>query len=163
MARGYRLNGARARGPQVVDKSQVLEGRLSIELPLSVAETIEGVRGEAEPLAGEAGLLIMQAVMNAEVESLAGPKGKHDPHRTATRWTAQPGYVVLAGKKVTMTRPRVRTMAGCEVNLRSYQRFQSAPRRQTSIYKKLANGLSTGNTSRRSTTSPKAAASARAR
>lgn len=143
MAREYRRDGVRASGPRVVEKSQVLGGRVSIELPLSVAEIIEGVSQEAEQLAGEAGLLIMQAVMDAEVESLAGPKGKHDPHRTATRWTAQPGYVVLAGQKVTVTKPRVRTMEGCEVNLRSYQRFQSAPRRQASIYRKLANGIST--------------------
>src|SRR5215510_11823644 len=104
MARGYRRKGVRASGPQVVDKSQVLDGRVSIELPLSVAEIIEGVRGEAEQLAGEAGLLIMRAVMDAEVASLAGPKGKHDPNRTATRWTSQPGYVVLAGKKVSITK-----------------------------------------------------------
>lgn len=143
MAGEYRRRGVRARGPRVVDKSQVLEGRVNIEVPVSVAEIIEGVGQEAEQLAGEAGLLIMKAVMDAEVESLAGPKGKHDPERTATRWTAQQGYVALAGKKAPVVKPRVRTLQGCEVNLRSYQRFQSAPRRQTSIYKKLVNGIST--------------------
>lgn len=143
MARGYRRNGVRASGPQVVDKSPVLSGRVRIELPLSVAEIIEGVGQEAEQLAGEAGLLIMKAVMDAEVESLAGPKGKHDPGRSATRWTSQQGYVVLAGKKAPVVKPRVRTLEGCEVNLRSYERFQSAPRRQASIYKKLVNGIST--------------------
>lgn len=127
----------------MVDKSQFLDGRVSIALPASVAQIIEGVSQEAEQLAGEAGLLIMKAVMDAEVESLAGSKGKHDPHRTATRWTAQPGYVVLAGKKVPVIKPRVRTLTGGEVNLRSYQRFQSAPRRQASVYKKLINGIST--------------------
>lgn len=143
MARGYRKRRGRASGPPVLDKSQVFSGRVGIELPLSVAQIIEGVSHEAEQLAGEAGLLIMRAVMDAEVESLAGPKGKHDPDRTATRWTAQPGYVVLAGKKVPVVKPRVRTMAGCEVNLRSYQQFQSAPRRQASVYRKLVNGIST--------------------
>jgi len=127
----------------VVDKSQVLDGRVSIELPASVAQIIEGVSREAEQLAGQAGLLIMKAVMDAEVGSLAGPKGKHDPDRTATRWAAQPGYVVLAGKKVTVTRPRVRDKAGHEVPLSSYEQFQSPPRRQGSIYKKLVNGIST--------------------
>lgn len=143
MARGYRKRAKRTRGPQVVDKSQVLNGRVSIELPVSVAEIIEGVSQEAEQLAGQAGLLIMKAVMDAEVASLAGPKGRHDPRRTATRWTTQRGYVVLAGKKVPVTKPRVRTMTGCEVNLRSYRRFQSAPRRQASIYRKLIHGIST--------------------
>jgi transposase-like protein len=143
MARGYRKSRRRASLPQVVDKSEVLEGRVSVELPFSVAQIIEGVSQEAEQLAGEAGLLIMKAVMDAEVESIAGPKGNHDPERTATRWTAQPGYVVLAGKKASVIRPRVRTLTGREVKLRSYERFQSAPRRQASIYKKLVNGIST--------------------
>lgn len=143
MARGYRKRGRQASLPQVVDKSQALDGRVSIELPVSVAQIIEGVSQEAEQLAGEAGLLIMKAVMDQEVALLAGPKGKHDPDRTATRWTAQPGYVVLAGKKVPVIRPRVRTKEGSEVNVRSYARFQSAPRRQAGIYKKLVNGIST--------------------
>lgn len=142
MARRYRDSGRQTSLPQVVDKSQVLAGRVSIELPVSVAQIIEGVSQEVEQLAGEAGLRIMQAVMDAEVESLAGPKGRHNPDRTATRWTAQPGYVVLAGKKVPVIRPRVRSQTG-EVNLHSYARFQSAPRRQASTYKKLVNGIST--------------------
>jgi len=143
MARGYRKERARARGPQVVDKSQVLGGRVSVELPVSLAEVIDGVGEEIERLTGQAGLLIMKAVMDAEVESLAGPKGRHDPNRTATRWTAQQGYVVLAGKKVNVTKPRVRHKAGHEVNLSSYQRFQSPPRRQASVCKKLIHGVST--------------------
>lgn len=142
MARRYRHSGRQTSLPQVVDKSQVLDGRVSIELPVTVAQILDGVSQEAEQLAGEAGLLIMKAVMDAEVESLAGPKGKHDPHRSATRWTAQPGYVVLAGKKVPVIKPRVRTQTG-EVDLQSYAQFQSAPRRQASIYKKLVNGIST--------------------
>lgn len=143
MARGYRKSGRQASFPQVVDKSQVLDGRVSIELPASVANILEGVRQDVEQLAGEAGLVIMKAVMDQEVALLAGPKGKHDPDRTATRWTAQPGYVVLAGKKVPVIKPRVRSKTGSEVNLRSYAQFQSAPRRQASIYKKLVNGIST--------------------
>lgn len=143
MARRYRKGIAGASGPQVVDKSQVLDGQVSIQLPVSVAQIIEGVSREAEQLAGEAGLLIMKAVMDAEVGSLAGPKGRHDPDRSSTRWTSQPGYVVLAGKKVKVTKPRVRDKAGHEVPLRSYQQFQSPPRRQASMYKKLVNGIST--------------------
>lgn len=127
----------------MVDKSEALRGRVSVELPVSLAEVIDGVGSEIERLTGQAGLLIMKAVMDAEVESLAGPKSKHDPNRTTTRWAQQPGYVVLAGKKVKVTKPRVRDKTGHEVNLSSYQQFQSPPRRQTSICKKLIRGIST--------------------
>ena len=133
MTRRYRKSRTRARSPRVVDKSEVLGGRVRVELPVSLAEVIGGVGEEIERLTGQAGLLIMKAVMDAEVESLAGPKGRHDPNRTATRWAQQQGYVVLAGKKVNVTKPRVRDKAGHEVNLSSYQRFQSPPRREASI------------------------------
>lgn len=141
--RGYRRAAVQASGPQVVDKSQALGARVSVELPVSVAEVIDGVSEEIERLTGEAGLLIMKAVMDAEVESLAGPKGRHDLHRTSTRWTGQQGYVVLAGKKVKVIKPRLRDKGGHEVPLSSYQQFQSPPRRQAGICKKLIHGLST--------------------
>ena len=128
---------------RVVESADVLSGRVTVELPVSIAEVIGGVSSEIERLAGEAGLLIMQSVMNAEVESLAGPKGRHDPQRQATRWTNQPGYVTLGGKKTKVTKPRVRSMDGHEVSLASYERFQSPPRRQSSIVRKLINGIST--------------------
>ena len=91
MAREYRKASARASSPQIVEKSRTLGARVHVELPVSVAEVIGGVSEEIERLTGQAGLLIMKAVMDAEVESLTGPKGRHDPHRTSTRWTAQQG------------------------------------------------------------------------
>ena len=41
-----------------------------------------------------------------------------------------------------MTKPRVRDKAGHEVNLSSYERFPSPPRREASICKKLIHGVS---------------------
>ena len=67
MARGYRKSSTRARGPQVVGKSEALGGRVSVELPVTLAEVIGGVGEEIERLTGQAGLLIMKAVMDAEV------------------------------------------------------------------------------------------------
>lgn len=145
MARKYRKRAKKAsrNNGEIVDRSEVLSGRVQVELPVSLAEIIEGVSDDIEQLSGEAGLLIMNAVMQGEVEALAGPKGKHDPDRKATRWTKQGGYVVMAGKKVAVTRQRLRDLEGHEVGLKSYERFQSPPRRQRSIHKKLINGIST--------------------
>ena len=84
-----------------------MAGRVAVELPVSLAEVIDGVSEEIERLAGAAGLLIMRAVMEAEVASLAGPKGQHDPDRRVFRWGDQPGYAVLGGAKVRLGHPRV--------------------------------------------------------
>ncbi len=44
---------------------------------------IDGVSEEVERPTGEAGLLIMKAVMDADVESRTVPTGQHDPDREA--------------------------------------------------------------------------------
>lgn len=145
MARRYRRHGTASsrRRTRIVEKDEALAGRVAIELPVVAADVIRGVSDEIERLAGEAGLRIMQAVMQAEVESLAGPKGRHESERPMTRWGQQGGYIVLAGKKVRLKRPRVRNEDGGEVALESYGRFQSPPRRQQSIYRPLIRGIST--------------------
>jgi hypothetical protein len=146
MARAYRKRSKKAspkKSCDFVDVADVLADRVHVEFPVSLAEIIAGVSDDIERLSGEAGLLIMQAVMKGEVDALAGPKGKHDPDREATRWTKQRGYVVMAGKKVPVTRQRLRDLDGHEISLTSYKRFQSPPRRQRSIFNKLIHGIST--------------------
>ena len=131
------------RQPRIVGRDEALTDRVAVELPVSLAEVIDGVSEEIERLAGAAGLLIMREVMDAEVASLAGPKGEHDLQREAFRWGHQAGYAVLGGAKVGLEHPRVRSRNGREVTLHSYERFQSPPRRQRSIVKKLVHGIST--------------------
>ena len=99
MARRYRKSRRESRGrrPQIVDGDGALAGRVAVELPVSLAEVINGVSEEIERLAGAAGLLIMGEVMAAEVTSLAGPRGKHDSGRDLFRWGHQTGYAVLGG------------------------------------------------------------------
>jgi transposase-like protein len=127
----------------MVDRDEVGAARVVVELPVSLAEVIDGVTEEIEQLAGQAGRLIMRSVMEAEVERLAGPKGRHEPDRPMSRWGGQPGYAVLAGRKVKLLRPRVRDERKQEVPLTSYARFQSPPRRQGSIVRQLIHGIST--------------------
>ena len=145
MARRYRKSRkeSRDRGPQIVERDGALADRVAVELPVSLAEVINGVSDEIERLAGAAGLLIMREVMEAEVTSLAGPKGRHDCAREIFRWGHQAGFAVLGGAKVRLDHPRARDREGHEVALHSYERFQSPPRRQRSIVNKLVRGIST--------------------
>ena len=68
--------------------------------------------------------------MDAEVAELAGPKGQHDPDRTANRHGTESGTVTLGGRRVPVRRPRVRTVASDgqperEVALEAYQTLAS--------------------------------------
>lgn len=145
MARRYRKGAAKSSRPQpkIVERDQALTQRVAVELPVSLAEVIDGVSSEIERLAGQAGLLIMQEVLEGEVTSLAGPKGKHESSRQFFRWGQQAGYAILGGAKVSLDHPRVRDRDGREVTLQGYERFQSPPRRQQSVVRKLVHGIST--------------------
>ncbi|GAA3224020.1 hypothetical protein GCM10020216_037340 [Nonomuraea helvata] len=50
-------------------------------------------------LAVQSGLAVMFAILEEDVTSLCGPRGKHDPDRTAVRHGSEAGSVVLGGRK----------------------------------------------------------------
>jgi transposase-like protein len=52
------------------------------------------------------GLEVMAELMQAEVTELAGPKGRHDPERPATRHGNDAGTITLGGRRVPVRRPR---------------------------------------------------------
>src|SRR5580704_13528031 len=71
------------------------------------------------------GLEVMSELQEAEVAEIAGPKGKHDPDRSAYRHGSEAGRVTLGGRRVPVQRPRVRSLEGAEVRLESYDTFAS--------------------------------------
>jgi hypothetical protein len=76
------------------------------------------------------GLGVMGELIDAEVTEQAGPKGRHDPARTAVRHGTEDGKVTLGGRRIPVRRPRVRTVADDdgverEVRLESYDTFAS--------------------------------------
>ncbi len=60
------------------------------------------------------GLQVLQQMMAAEVEQLAGPKGRHDPQRQAVRHRTAVGSVFLGDRKISVPHPRVRAADGSE-------------------------------------------------
>src|SRR3954465_14352163 len=75
-------------------------------------EIAADVREGLLAIAVGAGLQVMAAMMAADVESLCGPKSRHDPDRTATRHGTEAGSVTLGGRRVPVRRPRVRAVDG---------------------------------------------------
>lgn len=65
------------------------------------------------------GLQVMRRMMEAEVTAVVEPDGKHLPRRRTYRHGQAQGWVVLGGRKVAIQRPRVRTVDGEEVPLRT--------------------------------------------
>src|SRR4051812_42479679 len=77
-------------------------------------------------LAVDTGLQVLQVLMEADVTALAGPKGRHDPARTAVRHGSERGSVTLGGRRVPVSRPRVRAADGSgELPVPTYELFGS--------------------------------------
>jgi transposase-like protein len=98
-----------------------LGGNVDEQLGLFAERMREGLLAASVAI----GLEVMGELQEAEVAELAGPKGKHDPGRSAYRHGAEAGRVTLGGRRVPVQRPRVRTVGGAEVRLESYDAFAS--------------------------------------
>jgi putative transposase len=111
---------------------------------VAMAEIAENMGEGLLALAVGAGLQVMAALMEADVTALAGPKGRHDGTRTAVRHGRERGSVTLGGRRVPVTRPRVRTADGsAELPVASYELFSSTEILGKLAMEKMLAGLST--------------------
>ncbi|HEX2712049.1 MAG TPA: IS256 family transposase [Candidatus Acidoferrales bacterium] len=119
--------------------------QLAVSVPLPLVEVWEELQPEVEQLTGLAGLQIIRAVIEDEVTRRVGPRYQPAGEGDCLRWGQQPGYVVFAGQKVAVHRPRVRTREGQEVELETYTRLQHDGRRQRAVREGIVAGLTSRN------------------
>jgi putative transposase len=111
---------------------------------VAMTEIAENLQEGLLALAVGAGLQVMAALMEADVTALAGPRGKHDGARTAVRHGRECGSVTLGGRRVPVTRPRVRATDGAgEMAIASYELFSSTEILGKMAMEKMLAGLST--------------------
>src|SRR3954466_9447989 len=114
---------------RTVSAASVAANEQSIEgLPESVLEALGELAGTAKEgllaLSVGVGLGVLHELMEAEVDEVVGLKGRHDPDRSAVRHGHEGGEVTLGGRRVPVSRPRVRSADGSEeVGLRTYRHF----------------------------------------
>ncbi len=111
---------------------------------VAMAEIAENMSEGLLALAVGAGLQVMQTLMESDVTASAGPRGKHDATRTAVRHGRERGSVTLGGRRVPVTRPRVRAADGSgELVIPSYELFTSTEILGRMAMEKMLAGLST--------------------
>jgi transposase-like protein len=111
---------------------------------VAMAEVAEHMQEGLLALAVGAGLQVMAAMMEADVTELAGPKGRHDPARTAVRHGQESGSVTLGGRRVPVDRPRVRAAdRSGELPVATYELFSSTEVLGRMAMEKMLAGLST--------------------
>jgi len=121
------------------------EGNPAVQMVLPMAETVGWLRKGVGELIRQAGLQLMDLLMQEEVRELAGERSRPQFDRTAQRWGSERGYCVVMGQKVPIQRPRVRTTDDREVRLGSYEMFHRGEPLTETVWEKLMLGLSTRN------------------
>jgi len=114
---------------------------VNFQFDLPMLEIILQTKAEVEALSAQAGLKIIHHFLEEEIRQRCGRHGQ----QTAYRHGQQPGYVVFAGRKVSIAKPRLRAKAGKEMRLKSYEAFQQDGRMQRAVARKLTHQVSTRN------------------
>jgi putative transposase len=113
------------------------------EIALALADIAGAAREGLLAMSVAAGMAVMQALFEAEIAEVAGPKGKHDPDRAAVRHGSGRGSVTLGGRRVAVDRPRARTLDGHEVPLVSYTHFAAEDVLTRVVMERMLAGVAT--------------------
>ena len=128
--------------PERAERSSGLAVPESVSVAL--AELAEDLREGLLALAVGAGLQVMTALMEQDVAAACGPRGKHDPQRSATRHGHGAGSVTLGGRRVPVTRPRMRATDGSgELPVAAYELFSRTEVLGRMAMERMLAGLST--------------------
>jgi len=119
---------------------------MSFELPeevmISLEDKVGAFRESLLAFCVSAGLGALDQILEEEVRCYVGPKGKHDPDRDAFRHGSTVGKLVLGGRKIQVSRPRVRSKDnGQEIPLESYRLFQNEDLLQEEALRRITQGL----------------------
>jgi len=110
---------------------------------VSMAEIAGAAREGLLALAVSTGLQVMTAMFEEDVARLCGPDGKHNLDRAGYRHGGEAGSVTLGGRRLAVTRPRVRAADGSgELHLASYDLFSSTEVLGQLALEKMLAGLS---------------------
>jgi putative transposase len=118
------------------------------ELPERVREALGDLAGAAREglmaLSVGVGLGILAELMEAEVDEVVGPKGRHDPARTAKRHGHEPSSVTLGARRVPVARPRVRSVDDeREIALGTFGHFAARDPLTDVVLERMLAGVST--------------------
>jgi putative transposase len=94
---------------KVVTTLEASESPLPLQVQEALGELVGAARDGLLALSVGVGLGVVHELMEAEVDEVVGPKGKHNPERVAKRHGHDDGSMTLGGRRVAVRRPRMRT------------------------------------------------------
>jgi len=109
-----------------------------------LGELLNTAEDALHALSVDVGLGVLAELMETEVDEVVGPRGRHDPERSAVRHGHEAGEVTLGGRRLGVSRPRVRSADGeSEVPLRTYAHFADRDPLTRLVLEQMLAGVST--------------------
>ena len=93
---------------------------MALEIPLPLLEAFGSIESSFFELCIDSGQQVLQAMMEQDREDLCGSRWKRDPDRRAGRAGTTKSEVTLGGRRISISRPRVRSKEGQEMALPSF-------------------------------------------
>jgi putative transposase len=131
-------------GPQVVTSAEASEMPLPAAIQEALGELVGAAREGLLALSVSVGLGVVHTLMEAEVDEVVGPKGKWNPDRTGKRHGHERGSMTLGGRRVEVSRPRMRTADDeRELPVESYEYFADRDPLTRAVMDRVLAGVST--------------------
>lgn len=108
-----------------------------------LAAVLSDVKSAFFGLCVSAGKQVLASMMEADRVALCGPKGRPDRDRRALRGGRTRSWLTLGGRRMALSRPRARTVAGEELSLPSFGWAQSRDPLNEATLAAIAAGVST--------------------
>jgi transposase-like protein len=129
---------------KVVTALEASESPLPAKVQEALGELIGAAREGLLALSVGVGLGVVHELMELEVDEVVGPKGKHDPDRTAKRHGHEDGSMTLGSRRVAVRRPRMRTADDeHELPVESYGYFADRDPLTRAVMDRMLAGVST--------------------
>ena len=96
----------------------------------------------------EQGLTALHLLLREDAEEIAGLKGKHEKERTHNHWGSTNGELSFGGRRIQVSRPRVRSKSGEEASLPHFEAFREEDPLPERVLNQILVGVSTRNRAR---------------
>ncbi|HEX2063053.1 MAG TPA: IS256 family transposase [Acidimicrobiales bacterium] len=116
---------------------------LPLEATVALADVAGVVKEGLLGFCADVGLVVMRQLMEAELTARIGPKHAKLADRTANWHGTTTGPAVLGGRKVSVERPRGRTVEGSEVDLDTWAVFSSEDLLNQLVAERMLAGVAT--------------------
>ena len=115
----------------------------TLQLALDRQELLVMLEQSVHSFGVELGRIVAAKMLEDEVRQLCGTRHERSAGREALRHGGQGGWIVTAGQKVPIAKPRVRRRDGTEQRLQTYELMQREGAMPEAVLRRMVRGVST--------------------